>query len=225
MRARRARARRAGRWSSWSRRPAAATERRRRRRRARAARPSGPRPAAPTGRSGSRPARGRCSATATPPRRLYREAIERLGRVPHRVHLARAHLVYGEWLRRENRRSTPASSSGPPTTCSTGSAPRRSPSGRAGELLATGETVRKRTRRTRDELTPQEAQIARLAARGPHEPRDRRPALHQPADRRVPPPQGVHQARHQLPPPAPRRPGPAGTAERLSDHSGSLTVD
>ena len=46
-----------------------------------------------------------------------------------------------------------------------------------GELLATGETVRKRTSATRDVLTPQEAQIAQLAGEGAHQPGDRRPEL------------------------------------------------
>jgi DNA-binding CsgD family transcriptional regulator len=67
-------------------------------------------------------------------KRLYQEAIERLSRIRTWATLARAHLLYGEWLRRE--------------------------------LLATGETVRKRTLETLDELTPQEAQVARLAAGG-----------------------------------------------------------
>ena len=77
---------------------------RRRRRHPRAARPSGHGPAARTGRSGSRRDPAPCSATARTPTKLYQEAIERLGRSRIAVHLARAHLVYGEWLRREQRR-------------------------------------------------------------------------------------------------------------------------
>ena len=74
---------------------------------------------------------------------------------------------------------------------------RRSPSARECELEATGERARKRTLDTLDQLTPQEAQIARLAAQGQHQPRDRRSAVHQPEHGRVPPPQGVPQARGQ----------------------------
>ena len=61
---------------------------------------------------------------------------------------------------------TRASSCAPPTRCSTRSAWRRSPSAPAASSLATGEKVRKRTVETRDELTPQEQQIARLARDG-----------------------------------------------------------
>ena len=98
--------------------------------------------------------------------RLYREAIERLGRTRVRVSLARAHLVYGEWLRRENRRVDAREQLRVAHELLTemGMEPM---AGRARrELLATGETVRKRTVETLDELTPQEAQISRLAAEG-----------------------------------------------------------
>jgi DNA-binding CsgD family transcriptional regulator len=102
-------------------------------------------------------------ATAEP---LYRDAIERLSRIRIRATLARAHLLYGEWLRREHRRvdareqlriaHTMLSDMGMETFAERA---RR-------ELLATGETVRKRTVETLDELTPQEVQVARLAAGG-----------------------------------------------------------
>jgi DNA-binding CsgD family transcriptional regulator len=97
---------------------------------------------------------------------LYREAVERLARTRGMVHVARARLLYGEWLRREGRRVDARdelraahelfSSMGADGFAE-----------RAGhELLATGETVRRRTDETRSLLTPQEAQIARLARDG-----------------------------------------------------------
>ena len=98
--------------------------------------------------------------------RLYLEAIERLGRTRVRVALARAHLLYGEWLRRQGRRMDARgqlriahqlySSMG-----MEGFAERA-----RRELQATGETVRKRSVETRGELTAQEMQIARLANDG-----------------------------------------------------------
>ena len=97
---------------------------------------------------------------------LYREAIERLGRSRIAVHLARAHLVYGEWLRREQRRvearehlRAAHDMFGRFGAAAFAERARR-------ELQATGETVRKRTVDTRDALTVQEAQVARLAAEG-----------------------------------------------------------
>jgi DNA-binding CsgD family transcriptional regulator len=98
--------------------------------------------------------------------RLYLEAIERLGRTRIRVALARAQLLYGEWLRRQGRRMDAReqlriahqlySSMG-----MEGFAERA-----RRELQATGETVRKRSVETHGELTAQEMQIARLANNG-----------------------------------------------------------
>jgi DNA-binding CsgD family transcriptional regulator len=97
---------------------------------------------------------------------LYGEAIERLSRTSLRVDLGRAHLLYGEWLRRERRRVDAREQLRTALEMFT-SMGADAFAGRAeGELLATGEHVRKRTVETRDELTAQEAQIARLAGEG-----------------------------------------------------------
>jgi DNA-binding CsgD family transcriptional regulator len=97
---------------------------------------------------------------------LYREAIERLVRSRVAVHLARAHLVYGEWLRRQQRR-VDARDQLRTAHDMFGRFGAEAFAERAHrELQATGETVRKRTVETRDVLTAQEAQVARLAATG-----------------------------------------------------------
>ena len=140
---------------------------------------------------------------------LYREAIERLGRtrMPRRPR-PRPPAVRRMAAPREPPRGRARTAARGPRDVQPRSAPTASPSAPAASWLATGETVRKRTVETRDELTAQEAQIARLAAGRADEPGDRRPAVHQPAHGRVAPAQGVHQARHQLPqrPPLTRRP-------------------
>ena len=97
---------------------------------------------------------------------LYQEAIRRLGRTRMRVELARAHLVYGEWLRRNSRRidarkQLRTAHEMLSVIGADGFAERA-----RRELLATGETVRKRTEGTRHDLTAQEEQIARLASEG-----------------------------------------------------------
>ena len=96
----------------------------------------------------------------------YREAIERLGRTRMRPAVARAHLLYGEWLRRENRRRDARAelrtAHGLFTTMGIEAFAERTRC----ELLATGDTVRKRTVETASELTAQEAHIARLAVDG-----------------------------------------------------------
>ena len=97
---------------------------------------------------------------------LYREAIERLGRTTVGVELARAHLLYGEWLRRAGRRVDARTE----LRLAYGTFSSMGVEGFAErarrELLATGETVRKRSVETLDELTPQEQGISRLACLG-----------------------------------------------------------
>jgi DNA-binding CsgD family transcriptional regulator len=98
--------------------------------------------------------------------RLYRESLACLGRTRMRVDLARAHLLYGEWLRRERRRGDAREQ----LRTAHGMLERIGAEAFAErarrELLATGERVRKRTVETSGELTAQEAQVARLARDG-----------------------------------------------------------
>ncbi|MBO0817184.1 MAG: helix-turn-helix transcriptional regulator, partial [Actinobacteria bacterium] len=95
--------------------------------------------------------------------RWYRQAADRLSRTRFRPELARAHLLYGEWLRREGRRADARAQlrTAHEMFAAIGMAAFAERARR--ELLATGGTVRRRTAGTRDQLTPQEAQIARLA--------------------------------------------------------------
>ena len=95
---------------------------------------------------------------------LYLEAITRLGRTPLRPELARAHLVYGEWLRRESRRMDAREQLRTAYELFIGFGADAFAERTRRELLATGEKVRKRRDETRGQLTAQEEQIARLAA-------------------------------------------------------------
>ena len=108
----------------------------------------------------------RCRALLSGDEALYRESIERLARSRAAVELARSRLLYGEWLRRENRRTdareplrTAYESFSEMGAEAFAERARR-------ELLATGETARRITPETRDVLTPQEIQVARLAREG-----------------------------------------------------------
>ena len=98
--------------------------------------------------------------------RLYREALGRLGRTRLRVPLARAHLLYGEWLRREGRRTDAREQlrTAHEMFATMGAEGFAERAGR--ELRATGERVRKRTTDPPAELTARETQIARLAGDG-----------------------------------------------------------
>jgi DNA-binding CsgD family transcriptional regulator len=96
----------------------------------------------------------------------YREAIERLSRTRLRTELARAHLLYGEWLRREGRRTDARDQLRDAHDIFAEIGMEAFAERARRELAATGETARRRVDETRADLTPQEAQIARLAAEG-----------------------------------------------------------
>jgi DNA-binding CsgD family transcriptional regulator/tetratricopeptide (TPR) repeat protein len=96
----------------------------------------------------------------------YLEAIARLRRTPLRPELGRAHLLYGEWLRRESRRIEAREQLRTAHDMFVAIGMEAFAERARRELLATGETARKRNPEMRDELTPQEEQIARLARDG-----------------------------------------------------------
>ena len=97
---------------------------------------------------------------------FYREAVDRLSRTRLRPDLARAHLLYGEWLRRKGRRADARAQLRTAYDMCAAIGMEAFAERARRELLATGETVRKRTAGPHDQLTPQEAQIARLARAG-----------------------------------------------------------
>jgi DNA-binding CsgD family transcriptional regulator len=97
---------------------------------------------------------------------LFGEAIERLTRTHLRPELARAHLLYGEWLRRKGRRADARKQLRTANDLFVAVGMEAFAERARRELLATGETVRKRSVETQDQLTAQELQIARLAADG-----------------------------------------------------------
>jgi DNA-binding CsgD family transcriptional regulator len=108
----------------------------------------------------------RCRGLLDDEESLYQESVERLARSRAEVELARGRLLYGEWLRRENRRVDAREQLRAAHATFSGMGAEAFAERARRELAATGETVRKRTVETIDELTTQEAQVARLAADG-----------------------------------------------------------
>ena len=108
----------------------------------------------------------RCRALLSDDESLYQESVERLARSRAAVELARSRLLYGEWLRRENRRADAREQLRAAHEMFSRMGAEAFAERARRELSATGEMVRKRTVETVDELTMQEAQVARLAAQG-----------------------------------------------------------
>jgi DNA-binding CsgD family transcriptional regulator len=108
----------------------------------------------------------RCRGLLNDDESLYEESIERLARSRATFELARSRLLYGEWLRRESRRTDAREllrdAHESFSRMGAGAFAERA----RRELLATGETARRITPDTRDALTPQEVQVARLARDG-----------------------------------------------------------
>jgi DNA-binding CsgD family transcriptional regulator len=96
----------------------------------------------------------------------HRQAIDHLGRTRVRMELARAHLLYGEWLRREGRRTDAREQLRTAHEMFTTMGAEAFAERTRRELAASGAKARKRQDHTRDQLTPQEEQIARLAREG-----------------------------------------------------------
>ena len=143
----------------------------------------------------------------------YREAIDRLNRTRFRPELARAHLLYGEWLRRERRRADARAQLRTAHDMFAGSGMEAFAERARRELAATGETAHKRTVEARDTLTPQEAQIAGLARGGLSNPEIAAQLFLSPATvayhlRKVFTKLGIS-SRNQLVPAFPARPGAA----------------
>ncbi len=132
---------------------------------------------------------------------LYREAPRRLSRTGLRIDLARAHLLYGEWLRRQRRRGEARDQLRAGyeifASAGTGAFAERARI----ELCATGERARTHRADARCPDRPRSA-YRPLGRPGCLERRDRRAAIHQLGDRCLPLAEGVHHARHQLPQPA-----------------------
>jgi DNA-binding CsgD family transcriptional regulator len=96
----------------------------------------------------------------------YREAVVRLGRTHLRTEVARAHLVYGEWLRRDRRRGEAREQLRSALDMFDQMGMKAFAERATQELRATGETARRRSVETRSELTAQEDQVAKLARDG-----------------------------------------------------------
>lgn len=106
------------------------------------------------------------TADGDDPEKLYQESVELLGQVPMALEQARSRLLFGEWLRRRKRRSDARTQlrAAYESFDAFGALPYAERA--RTELLATGETARRRTEGTRFDLTPRERQVAAMAVSG-----------------------------------------------------------
>ena len=139
----------------------------------------------------------------------FREAIERLGRAQMRTELARAHLLYGEWLRRETRRVDARAQlrTAHEMLDAMGMAAFAERARR--ELVATGETGAQAYGQSPEHADRAGGPHRPAGPRRPDQPGDRRPALPVRPHDRIAPAQDIRQARHRLPPRPARRAGAA----------------
>ena len=142
---------------------------------------------------------------------LFRNAIEHLSRTRVRAELGRAHLLYGEWLRGEGRRVDARGQLLTAHELFNGVGMDAFAERARVELLAAGARVHARTAESRDRLTPQEEQIARLARRGTLQSRDQRATLPESTNGRVASPKGLRETRDRVSARTPQ--GPAGPTE------------
>jgi DNA-binding CsgD family transcriptional regulator len=105
-------------------------------------------------------------ATSTGAESLYQEAIEHLRKAAETAQVARAHLLYGEWLRRQRRRRDAREQLRTARDMFDAMGFAAFAQRSRGELLATGERASRRTGEATERLTPQEMQVARLVAEG-----------------------------------------------------------
>ena len=137
----------------------------------------------------------------------YREAVSQLQQSRAMVDLARAHLLFGQWLRRARRRRDARRELRTARDMFTAMGADGFAEQAATELRATGERARARSPETAFDLTAARSRGRRPRRRGRLEQRDRRAAVHQLEDGGIPPRQRVQEARHHLANPA-RAPPP-----------------
>jgi hypothetical protein len=136
----------------------------------------------------------------------YLESLSQLKRCRMAVDLARAHLLYGQWLRRARRRRDARQELRTAHQMFAAMGADGLAEWAAAELRATGERARARAPQTRLDLTPQETRVAGPGGGRRVGQRDRRAAVHQPEHGRLSPPQGLPQAQRDVADPARRSP-------------------